>query len=88
MPSTTDYRWPRDLSLYTLWDFFPAAFNCPHTVERIGNLGVGGKWVCGLDRLVDKKDCIVYSFGGRIVCFWPMQLCVRLTCMGLGNLLR
>ncbi|KAG8963776.1 hypothetical protein FRC05_004522 [Tulasnella sp. 425] len=55
--------WPRDLSLYTLWDFFPAAFNCPHTVERIGNPGVGGKWVCGLDRLVDKKDCIVYSFG-------------------------
>ncbi|KAG8983436.1 hypothetical protein FRB90_006031, partial [Tulasnella sp. 427] len=55
--------WPRDLSLYTMWDFFPAAFSCPHTVERIGNMGVGGKWVCGLDRLVDKKDCIVYSFG-------------------------
>lgn len=63
MPRITDHRWPRDLSLYTLWDFFPAAFNCPHTVERIGNPGVGGKWVCGLDRLVDKKDCIVYSFG-------------------------
>ncbi|CCM04155.1 uncharacterized protein FIBRA_06317 [Fibroporia radiculosa] len=51
--------WPA----YTVWDFFPPAFNCPHEVERIGALGDGGKWVCGLSRLVDKPDCVVYSFG-------------------------
>lgn len=44
-------------------DFFPPAFNCPHELERIGALGDGGKWVCGLSRVAEKPDCIVYSFG-------------------------
>ncbi|KAJ3494556.1 hypothetical protein NMY22_g20056 [Coprinellus aureogranulatus] len=48
---------------YTVWDFFPAAFNCPHEIERLGALGDGGKWVCGLSRVAEKRDCIVYSFG-------------------------
>ncbi|KZS98537.1 hypothetical protein SISNIDRAFT_448803 [Sistotremastrum niveocremeum HHB9708] len=48
---------------YTVWDFFPAAFNCPHEVERIGALGDGGKWVCGLSRVATKPDCVVYSVG-------------------------
>ncbi|KIJ98366.1 hypothetical protein K443DRAFT_104106 [Laccaria amethystina LaAM-08-1] len=48
---------------YTVWDFFPAAFNCPHEVERLGALGDGGKWVCGISRVQEKPDCIVYSFG-------------------------
>lgn len=48
---------------YTVWDFFPAAFNCPHEIERLGALGDGGKWVCGISRVAEKPDCIVYSFG-------------------------
>ena len=44
-------------------DFFTAAFNCPHEVERHGALGDGGKWVCGLSRVAKKPDCVVYSFG-------------------------
>ena len=44
-------------------DFFPPAFNCPHELERIGALGDGGKWICGLSRVAEKPDCIVYSFG-------------------------
>ncbi|TCD62167.1 hypothetical protein EIP91_007273 [Steccherinum ochraceum] len=48
---------------YTAWDFFPPAFNCPHERERIGTLGDGGKWMCGLSRVAEKRDCIVYSFG-------------------------
>jgi len=51
--------WPA----YTVWDFFPAAYNCPHEVQRLGALGDGGKWVCGLSRVEHKPDCIVYSFG-------------------------
>ncbi|KAH8831857.1 methyltransferase domain-containing protein [Flagelloscypha sp. PMI_526] len=51
--------WPA----YTVWDFFPAAYNCPHEVERIGALGDGGKWVCGLPLVKNKQDCVVYSFG-------------------------
>ncbi|KDR78037.1 hypothetical protein GALMADRAFT_245009 [Galerina marginata CBS 339.88] len=64
---------PKDIALfppdkapwppYTVWDFFPAAFNCPHEIERLGALGDGGKWVCGLSRVAEKPDCVVYSFG-------------------------
>ncbi|KAH9942863.1 methyltransferase domain-containing protein [Amylocystis lapponica] len=51
--------WPA----YTVWDFFPPVYNCPHELERIGDIGDGGKWVCGLSRLAEKPDCVVYSFG-------------------------
>ncbi|KAJ7115781.1 methyltransferase domain-containing protein [Mycena epipterygia] len=51
--------WPA----YTVWDFFPAAYNCPHEIQRLGALGDGGKWVCGLSRVEHKPDCIVYSVG-------------------------
>lgn len=59
-------RFPEDTSPwppYTVWDFFPPAFSCPHQVTREGALGNGGKWLCGLDRVKHKKDCVVYSFG-------------------------
>ncbi|KAL0961203.1 hypothetical protein HGRIS_006171 [Hohenbuehelia grisea] len=46
---------------YTVWDFFPASYNCPHELVRIGALGDGGKWVCGLSRVVKKPGCVVYS---------------------------
>jgi len=48
---------------YTVWDFFPAAFNCPHEIDRFGELGDGGKWVCGVSRLAEKPNCVIYSFG-------------------------
>lgn len=44
-------------------DFFIPAFQCPHQVERIGTLGDGGKWVCGMDRVVKQDKCVIYSFG-------------------------
>lgn len=44
-------------------------------MERIGALGDGGKWVCGLSRVYDKPDCVVYSFGA-------------LTCLMSGRLSR
>jgi hypothetical protein len=53
---------PRSLS-WLLGDFFPAAYNCPHEIQRLGALGDGGKWVCGISRVEEKPDCIVYSFG-------------------------
>jgi hypothetical protein len=33
-------------------------------VERIGTLGDGGKWVCGIDRVAKQDKCVIYSFGG------------------------
>ena len=45
-------------------DFFIPSFRCPHTTERVGTLGDGGKWVCGLDRVArQRKPCTIYSFG-------------------------
>ncbi|OAX37470.1 hypothetical protein K503DRAFT_866852 [Rhizopogon vinicolor AM-OR11-026] len=57
-PSDKD-PWPA----YTVWSFFPPSFNCPHELERVGALGDGGKWACGLSRLEHKPDCIIYTFG-------------------------
>ena len=48
---------------YTVWDFFPPAFNCPWEVERIGILGDGGKFVCGFSRVIEKPKCVIYSIG-------------------------
>ncbi|KIK61067.1 hypothetical protein GYMLUDRAFT_85072 [Collybiopsis luxurians FD-317 M1] len=48
---------------YTIWNFFPAAFNCPYEVRHLGTLADGGKWVCGLSKLEREPDCIIYSFG-------------------------
>jgi len=48
---------------FTIWDFFIPSFQCPHHVERVGALGDGGKWVCGIERLARQKKCVVYSFG-------------------------
>ena len=52
-----------DPCLFFSGDFFPASYNCPHEIERIGAFGDGGKWVCGLSRIVEKPDCVIYSFG-------------------------
>ena len=46
-----------------LGDFFIPAFQCPYRVERIGTLGDGGKWVCGVDRVAKQDKCVIYSFG-------------------------
>lgn len=35
-------------------------------MERIGALGDGGKWVCGLSRLEEKRDCVIYSLGASV----------------------
>ncbi|KAI0640851.1 methyltransferase domain-containing protein [Trametes meyenii] len=51
--------WPA----YTVWDFFPPIFNCPHELDRLGSLGDGGKWICGASRIEDKPSCVIYSFG-------------------------
>ncbi|CAA7269962.1 unnamed protein product [Cyclocybe aegerita] len=55
-PETRDIElFPPDKSPwppYTVWSFFPAAFDCPHEVLRLGTLADGGKWVCGLSRLL------------------------------------
>jgi Methyltransferase domain len=57
---------------YTLWDFFPATYTCPHDIQRVGRLGDGGKWVCGMSLYEARpghavshptRETIIYSFG-------------------------
>ena len=50
-----------------VWDFFPPSFNCP-LKERFGRqarIGDGGKWVCGVETLMQRPGCVVYSFGSN-----------------------
>jgi len=54
---------PTDWHFYTIWDFVIPAFSCPHQLNRFGVLGDGGKWVCGMEKVLQRPDCIVYSFG-------------------------
>ncbi|KAH8813738.1 methyltransferase domain-containing protein [Flagelloscypha sp. PMI_526] len=49
--------------VYTLWDFFVPVFSCPFPVYRVGTLGDGGKYVCGLERAMSRDECVVYSMG-------------------------
>ena len=53
--------------LKRIWDFFPPSFNCP-LKERFGRqarMGDGGKWVCGVETLLQRPGCVVYSFGSN-----------------------
>ncbi|KAF2964195.1 hypothetical protein GQX73_g9373 [Xylaria multiplex] len=50
---------------YVVWDFFPPTYSCPWDVRRLGNLGDGGKWICGMSKYesVLSRPIVVYSFG-------------------------
>ncbi|KAF9963059.1 hypothetical protein BGZ70_007698 [Mortierella alpina] len=47
------------------WWYFPASFNCPFDVQRVGPLSDGGKWICGMSLYEEKprSKCVIYSFG-------------------------
>lgn len=70
--STDESRFPADSpkkypgSPYSIWDFVPASWSCPYEMERIGRMGDGGKWVCGMSKyeeLPATRPCVIYSFG-------------------------
>jgi len=58
--------WPTgDLAhaYWTLWDFFLPLFDCPHDISRIGRMGDGGKYVCGMQKISQKPEVVIYSMG-------------------------
>ncbi|KAF8429657.1 methyltransferase domain-containing protein [Tirmania nivea] len=73
---------------YSIWDLIPAAFNCPWDIQRVGHLGDGGKWVCGLVKYLStpsKKDiqarpCVIYSFGVRDESSFEEEMLQRTAC--------
>ncbi len=48
-----------------VWDFYTPDYNCPVLKERVGRVGDGGKWVCGLRYPLQDHPCLVYSLGSR-----------------------
>ncbi|KAN0138445.1 hypothetical protein V8E53_003908 [Lactarius tabidus] len=56
--------YPTHGEFYTLCaGLFHSGLPVPHRVQRVGTLGDGGKWVCGLDRVAKQDKCVIYSFG-------------------------
>jgi len=65
----------------SIWDFFYPNFDCPHSVERIGHSGDGGKWVCGLKHLAKKQEpCVVYSYGVSYETSFEEEIASRTNC--------
>ncbi|KAL2071797.1 hypothetical protein VTL71DRAFT_13032 [Oculimacula yallundae] len=66
---------------YSVWDLVPASWNCPHEVERIGRMGDGGKWVCGMSRYEKQsRPCILYSFGVQNESSFEQEMLERTNC--------
>ncbi|KAJ7816178.1 methyltransferase domain-containing protein [Mycena leptocephala] len=61
-PNALAFPLPNTAS-YTLWDLYGPAFSCPFPVYRVGTMGDGGKWVCGLERATHHRNCVIYSMG-------------------------
>jgi hypothetical protein len=48
-----------------IWDYFGPNYNCKYR-ERVGKIGDGGKWLCGVSsELRNKAECIIYSVGSK-----------------------
>ncbi|KAH6677915.1 methyltransferase domain-containing protein [Plectosphaerella plurivora] len=69
---------------YTVWDFMPATYSCPWHMERVGRMGDGGKWVCGMERYEEfpaNRECVVYSFGVRDESSFEQEILSRTNCV-------
>lgn len=62
MKSIDRSRSKMKLTPITVWDHFNPIVSCPD-IYRVGNIGDGGKWVCGWRDLMGRDNCNVYSFG-------------------------
>ena len=49
------------------------SITCPQE-ERIGAHGEGGKWMCNIEALKEKKDCLIYSVGSENDFAWEEEV--------------
>lgn len=76
------------VSPYSVWDLIPAAFTCPWDIQRIGRLGDGGKWACGMVKYlgisswkdIHARPCVIYSFGVRDESTFEEEMLQRTEC--------
>ncbi|KAL3423526.1 hypothetical protein PVAG01_05273 [Phlyctema vagabunda] len=75
------FAWP-----WSVWDLVPASYNCPWEIERIGRMGDGGKWVCGMSRYEKNTEtpCILYSFGIQNESSFEQEMLERTNCEIFG----
>lgn len=66
--------------LRRIWDFYTPDYNCPFLKERIGRLGDGGKWVCGLRYMLQDRPCLVYSLGSAGDTSFEEQILASTSC--------
>uniref|UniRef100_A0A0G4GH26 Methyltransferase domain-containing protein n=1 Tax=Chromera velia CCMP2878 TaxID=1169474 RepID=A0A0G4GH26_9ALVE len=86
--TTADMPWLKPFTLdspnilVTLYELFSPGYPCPFA-ERVGVLGDGGKWVCGMKylELVKGADCIVYSFGVASDISFEQEIHERTQCL-------
>lgn len=53
-------------------------------MERVGRMGDGGKWVCGMSRYVNfprDRECVIYSFGVRDESSFENEMLSRTNCV-------
>lgn len=66
------------------WDFFVPSFTCPYMIERVGAIGDGGKWVCGLEIFEGSRPqvekCVIYSFGVANESSFEAEILGRTSC--------
>ncbi|KAM3086936.1 hypothetical protein ACMFMF_000868 [Clarireedia jacksonii] len=69
---------------WSIWDLVTPSYGCPWEMERVGRVGEGGWWVCGLSRLASykgkKQTCIIYSFGVGNDSSFEAELLTRTDC--------
>jgi mannosyltransferase OCH1-like enzyme len=72
----SDPAWPEtgygDPVMWYLNNLQPE-LTCPHT-NRVGGHGDGPKWTCDPHRLLDRKDCLIYSIGSEGKYEWEEAL--------------
>ncbi|EUC53740.1 methyltransferase FkbM domain protein [Rhizoctonia solani AG-3 Rhs1AP] len=59
-------------------------FDCPYETTRLGTMGDGGKWICGLSRLMEKPNCVVYSAGISTDSSFEADILRKTQCQVLG----
>lgn len=81
LPATALTSTVTDLGqLRRIWDYYTPDYNCPFLKERIGRLGDGGKWVCGLRYLLQDRPCLVYSLGSAGDASFEEHILASTTC--------
>jgi hypothetical protein len=64
-----------------MWDYFPPVYNCPWDLDRVGIIGDGGKYICGLEMIYKHLNpCVVYSFGVNTDSSFEHEIHERTTC--------